>query len=421
MIALYSTGEDRVQVVEESRRWEESGLVSPAQAAAVRERCRPGLVRMNLFIRILLAIFTTVGVVALVALPAVILGVKEFGLAVLFLLFAPLCAWVADHQLIHGRHLYRCGAEEVLLFLAVGFLALAVGIPALEWGRSAERLGWLAAHGIALAGATVLAVRYGYALAALGAVGALAGLPFHLLEVLHWHQPGWARVALFLLLGAVGIWAHQGLVRREALPRGYLWCLETVRLAALAWIYLDVNLFAHRLLWRDWLGWTPAAGAVSWADPWFDFCCAVLTTLLPATALVLGIVRRDRALLWYAVFAGTASILTLKYFLHLGHLAEEVTAAGLALAGLAFGLLRWLRIGSDRRRGAFTGESLLEPRLFGMGAEALAAMQPLAPTPKTPAADGFRSGGGGFGGRRSFRRLFMPRTGSREFCRAGPN
>ena len=30
--------------------------------------------------------------------------------------------------------------------------------------------------------------------------------------------------------------------------------------------------------------------------------------------------------------------------------------------------------------------------------EALAAMQPLAPTPKTPAAEGFRPGGGGFGG-----------------------
>jgi hypothetical protein len=394
MIPLYSTGEELAVVVEESRRWEEAGLVSPAQAAAVRERYRPELVRVNLFIRILLALFTAVGVVALVALPAVILKVEEFGITVLFLLFAPLCAWVADRQLIHGRRLYRCGAEEVLLFLAVVFLALAVGIPGHDWGRSAGRLSWLAAHGIALAGATVLVVRYGYALAALGAVGALVGLPFHLLEALRWHQPGWARLALFLLLGAAGIWAHRRLARREALPRGYVWCLETVRLAALAGIYLDVNLFAHRLLWKDWLSWTPSAGTVSWFDP----LCAVLTALLPATALVLGIVRRDRALLWYAVFAGTASILTLKYFFHLGYLAEEVTAAGLVLAGLTFGLLRWLRTGADRRRGAFTGESLLEPRLYGLDAEALAVMQPLAPTPKTPVAEGFRLGGGGFGG-----------------------
>ena len=395
MIALYRAGEDRVQVVEEAQRWEQAGLVAPAQAVAVKERYRPELVRVNLFIRILLALFTAVGVAALVALPAVILHVEEFGITVLFLLIAPLCAWIADRQLIHGRRLYRCGAEEMLLLLAVGFLALAVAIPAHEWGRGAERLGWLGAHGIFLVGATLLAVRYGYALAALGAVAALAALPFHLAEALRWHGSGSARVALFLLLAAVGIWGHRRLRRRESLPRGYLWCLETIRLAALAGIYLDVNLYAHRLLWPNWLGWRPGAGGA----PWIDLCCAVFTALLPAIALALGIFRRDRALLWYAILAGTASILTLKYFFHLGYLAEEVTAAGLALTGLAFGLLHWLRSGADRCRGAFTAEPLLEPRLYGLDAEALAAMQPLAPTPaKTPVAEGFHPGGGSFGG-----------------------
>ena len=394
MIAVYAAGEGRVQVVEEASRWEKAGLVSPAQAAAVRERYRPELARVNLFIRILLALFTAVGMVALVALPAVILDVEEVGIAVLFLLFALLGAWVADRRLIHGRRLYRCGAEEMLLFLAVGFLALAVGIPAHEWGRSAERLGWIAAHGIALTGATVLAARYGYALAALGAVGALAGFPLHLAAALHWHQPEWARVVLFLLLGTAGIWAHRRLGRRKNLPRSTIWCLETVRIAALAGLYLDVNLYAHRLLWKNWLVSTPPAGTVSWSDP----VCAALTVLLPAAALFLGIVRRDRALLWYSVFAGTVSILTLKYFLHLGYLAEEVTASGLVLAGLVFGLLHWLRTGADRCRGAFTAEPLLEPRLYGLDAEALAAIQPLAPTAKAPGPEGFRPGGGSFGG-----------------------
>lgn len=394
MIELYATGEVRVEVVEEAARWEEAGLVSAEQATAVRERYRPEVVRVNLFIRILLAVFTFVGVVALVALPAVILHVEEFGLATLFLLCAALCAWVADRRLIHGRRLYRCGAEEVLLFMAVGLLALAVGIPAHEWGRSAGRMGWLAAHGILLAGAALLAVRYGYALAALGGMGALAALPFHLAGALHWHAPGWTRAALFLLMGTAALWAHRRLGRRQGLPRGHVWCLETVRLAALAGAYLDVNLFAHRLLWKEWLGRSPAAGSTDWADP----SCAALTALLPAAALVLGIARRDRALLWYAVLAGTASVLTLKYFIHLGYLAEEVTAAGLFLAGLACALLRWLRSGVDRRRGAFTAEPLLEPRLYGLDAEALAAMQPLAPEPRTPAAEGFRPGGGAFGG-----------------------
>ena len=395
MIALYAQGEERVKVVEESRRWEEAGLISTAQAAAVGERYRPELVRVNLFIRILLAFFTAIGVVALVALPAVLLHVREFGMTVLFLLFAPLCAWVADRQLIHGRRLYRCGAEEMLLFMAVGFLALAIGISAHDWSQGAERLGWLAAHGIVLVGATLLAIRYGYALAALGAVAALAALPFHLAEALHWYRPGWSRVILFLLLVTLGIWAQRRLGQRESLPRGTIWSLETVRLAALAGIYLDVNLFAHRLLWLDWM---PGASGGFRFDPWVDCACAALTALLPAAALMLGIVHRDRALLWYGVFTGTASILTLKYFYHLGYLAEQLTIAGLVLGGLAFGLLRWLQSGPDRRRGAFTAEPLLEPRLYGLDAEALAAIQPLAPTPKEDQSGGFRGGGGEFRG-----------------------
>lgn len=394
MIALYEKGERRVAVVEEARRWQEAGMITAEQAALVAERYRPELVRVNLFIRILLAVFTMVGVVALVALPAVILMVKETGFSLLCMIFSPLCAWVADQKLIAGRRLYRCGAEEALLLLAVGMLALAVAIPAHDWGHAAERLAWLTAHGIVLAGAILLTVRYGYALAALGAMLALAGLPFHLADILHWQQPHLPRLVLLLLLGLAAIWAQLRLAGRRSLPRGYVWSLETVRLAAWAGIYLDVNLFAHRLLWREWLGWTPGESLF----PWSDHFCALLTVILPIAALAMGISRRDRALLWFAVVSAVLSILTLKYYVHFGHLAEELTTAGLLVAGLAFCLLRWLRAGSQRCRGAFTAEPLLEPRLYGLDAEALAAIQPLAPEARAPQAEGFQPGGGAFGG-----------------------
>ncbi|AMV72424.1 hypothetical protein JCM30471_09390 [Desulfuromonas carbonis] len=394
MIELYRNGEKRVQVVEEARRWEQAGIVSPAQATVVSERYRPELVQVNLFIRILLALFTALGLAALAALLAVILDVEELGLAIFFLLFAPACTMIADRTLIHGRRLYRCGAEEVLLGCAVGFLALAVGIFGHELGRTTEQFGWLLAHVVVLAGATALAVRYGYALAALAAVATLAALPFHLADALPWYGQAWSRAILFLLLATTGIWAQWQRARRDDLPRGYRWCLEVVRLGALTGIYLDVNLYAHRLLWRQLLGESPGTGSVPWTDP----LCAALTALLPLAALLLGLLRRDRALLWYAVLTAIASILTLKYYIHFGHLAEELTAAGLLLAGLAFFLLRWLHNGKDRRRGAFTAEPLLEPRLYGLDAEALAALQPVAPTPREAAPAGFTPGGGSFGG-----------------------
>jgi len=394
MIALYEKGERRVAVVEEARRWQEAGMITAEQAATVAERYRPELVRVNLFIRILLALFTTVGVVALVALPAVILEVEKVGFTLLCLIFAPLCTWVADRRLIADRRLYRCGAEEALLLLAVGMFALPLAILAHDWGHSAERLAWLAAHGIVLAGAILLTVRYGYALAALGAMLALAGLPFHLADILHWQQPQLSRLILLLLLGTAAIWAQLRLTGRKSLPRGYVWSLESVRIASWAGIYLDVNYFAHRILWREWLGWTPDA----WQLPWSDPLCSLLTGILPVAALAIGIGRRDRALLWFAVISAILSILSLKYYFHFGHLAEELAATGLLMAVLALGLLHWLRAGSKRCRGAFTAEPLLEPRLYGLDAEALAAIQPLTPAARAPQAEGFQPGGGTFGG-----------------------
>lgn len=394
MIPLYAAEEHRVEVVEEARRWADVGLVSGTQLAAVQERYRPDLARVNLFLRVLLAVFTAVAAGALVGLPVVVLGLEEWGSAALLLLLAPGFAWLADRHLIAGRRLYRCGAEEVLLGLAVGFLALGVAIPAREWGPAAGGWGWLAAHGIALAGATVLASRYGYALAALGAVGALAALPFHLADALDGRAAGYPRVALFLVLGAVALWAHGRLTRRVGLPRGTVRCLETVRLACLAGVYLDVNFYAHRVLWGPWLGVAPGAAGPSWVQA----ACGFLTALLPAGALAVGIYRRDRALLWFGGLSAVASLLTLKYFFHLGYLAEEVTAAGLAVAGLTLWLLRWLRAGPDGRRGAFTAAPLLEPRPYGVDAEALAVIQPVVPAVRQPGDEGFHGGGGKFGG-----------------------
>ncbi|MDF1553989.1 MAG: hypothetical protein P1P84_13045 [Deferrisomatales bacterium] len=394
MIPLYADEEKRVEVVEEARRWAEVGLVSGAQLAAVQARYRPDLARVNLFLRVLLGVFTAVAAGALVGLPVVTLRLGQTGGAVLLLLFSPIFAWVADRHLIAGRRLYRCGAEEVLLGLAVGFLALGVALAADDWGRAAERWGWLLAHAVALAGAVALAVRYGYALAALAGVWALAALPFHLAEVLHWRGAGLPRLALFLLLGAVALWAHRRLARREAFPRGTVWCLEAARLAALAGVYLDVNLYAHRVLWGEWLGPVRAAPG----SPWVQLACGVLTGLLPIGALALGLARRDRALLWFGGLSAVASVLTLKYFFHLGYLAEQLTAAGLAVAGFTLWLLRWLGAGPDRRRGAFTAESLLEPRLYGLDAEALIAIQPVMPAAHQPGPEGFHPAGGEFGG-----------------------
>lgn len=343
MIPLYEAQEERIEVIDEARRWSAAGIVSPEQAAAVRERYRPAVVRVNFFLRLLLAVFTGKAAGAMVVLPVVAMRLEGRGAGLLLLLCAPLFAGLADRVLIGRRRFYRCGVEEALLGLAVA--CGAVG-PALLLGDLASNSAQLLAHVAVLGGAVWLALRYGYALAAFGAVAAWGALPFHVLEVWSSNRAGAARPAAWLLLAGVALAGHLLLSRRRApLPRGYVWCLETARLTALAGVYFLSNSYLHREYWGLWLG---PAHLLPWPTA-ADLLCALLTASLPAAALVLGIRGKDRALLWFGGLSAVASVLTLKYFFHLGYLAEELTLAGLAVGGTALGLLGWLRRGPGRQ------------------------------------------------------------------------
>ena len=398
MIPLYAAEERRVEVVEEARRWEKAGIISARQLEAVRDRYRPAVVRVGVFFRLLLAIFAAVAAIAVAAIPVLLFEPRPMGIAVLLGSLSLVFAWVADRQLIAGRRLYRCGAEEALLGLSVLFASgatdtLVHGVLGLPW-----QWGALSTHVVVLAATAWVAVRYGYALAALAAAVTLIILPVRLALAFGWPSIGVVRVAVFVLAGGLGVWSHRRLAhgrsREGELPSGYRWCLEVVRLSALAGLYVDANSFVHTLgLGRETvrLGLEPASRGGSWL-------CAFLTAGIPVAALALGIRLRERSLLWFGGLSGVASILTLKYFFHLGYVAEELTAAGAALAGIAFGLIRWLRAAPERTRGGFTAEPLLEPVLYGVDAEALAALQPLVLKAAGTAAEGFQPDGGEFGG-----------------------
>ncbi len=392
MIPLYDREERTVEVVDEARRWTDAGILSPEQFAAVRERYRPSLRRVNFFLRVLFSVFTCKAAVALVALPVAWVGMEARPAAVLLLFAALLSAYLGDRVLIRERRFYRCGVEEALLGLSVAF---AAAVPLLLFDGFGERWPGLISHLAVLGGAVWLALRYGYALAAFVAAVALGALPFHASHALRLHDSGAARVAAGFLLGGAALWGHLRLSRsRRSLPRGYVWCLETGRLASLIGLYLVSNSYLHREHWH--FGPSPVhAGAWSHAGDWL---CGFLTAGIPAAALALGMRHKDRVLLWFGALAAVASLVTLKYFFHLGYLAEELVLAGLLVVGAALGLIRWLGRGPDRRRGGFTAEPLLEPRLYGADFEALAAVQSVAPEPAPSDGGGFRGAGGSFGG-----------------------
>lgn len=393
MIALYAAEERKAEVVEAARDWAAAGIVTAAQCAAVEAAYRPALARVSPFFRLLLAAFAFTASVSAVALAGMILRPDGLGGGLLFLTSSAGAALLADRWLVAGRRFYRCGAEEALLAAAVAGAAGGACFLAEAAGASWTAIAPLATGVVAL-GAAAVALRYGNPLFALAATQALASLPFAFESA----PVSVSRALLAVVTAVLAAGSHRLLIRGrrgeiDLLP-GYRQCLETVRWLGLAILYVDANSYVDRVAALGAL--VPPEAAAS--PLWRAWLCGLATAALPLAGLVLGIRGRDRGLLWFGGLSAIASLLTLKYFFHLGYLPQELTAAGGALAAGGWLLLRWLRSGPNRERGGFTAERILDPRLYGFDLEALAAVQPLAPGPVSGAGGGFRGGGGGFGG-----------------------
>jgi hypothetical protein len=125
----------------------------------------------------------------------------------------------------------------------------------------------------------------------------------------------------------------------------------------------------------------------------------VATALLPLAALALGVARRDRLVLGCGVLLAAASLVTLRFYVHLMPLWALLVLVGVALGGLGLALRRFLGGGTAHERDGFTAEPLLEggKRQF---IEIAATVGAFAPAARVPAESpgGFAGAGGASGG-----------------------
>jgi hypothetical protein len=122
------------------------------------------------------------------------------------------------------------------------------------------------------------------------------------------------------------------------------------------------------------------------------------TALLPLGLVATAIRLRRRPLLALGVLCAIASLVTLRFYVHLAPLWVVLTLGGLVGVGLALALERWLRAGPERQRGGYTSDPLFDgPRRLRALEIAVAATQ-AGPAAKRPASPELQPGGGRFGG-----------------------
>jgi hypothetical protein len=383
MRAYAADDEKRVRLQHDVRAWADSGLLDPAQAAALEAELRTPLKRTNRIVRGVLAFFTAVIVAASLALVFVTFGVDdEVAAAAITGLAAIACLVLADALVTRAR-LYRYGIEESLAVAGIALLGASTAITIWSAGHGDRYafLGGLAAAGVA---AVLVYLRYGFVYSAIGAMACFAAIPFQL------HLPGpWPRIVAASGLGAAFV-VVRACYRRagDEYPGD-----EYAALQAAAWaaIYLLINLHLGGVIEEAGVAPWPELGRATY---WGSYA---LTWAMPIVGLALAVRGRERQLLDVSVAMAIASLSTHKPYWGLPRHSWDPLLLGLLLMGVAIGLRRWLAAGANGGRRGFVADRVLaaDRDLLRVVANASAAVHP-APQPSA-----FDRGSGGFGGGRS--------------------
>jgi len=366
--------------------WAGEGFLSAAQRELLDPETVSDLRRTNIFLRIVLFLFTLLIVGAAIGLFYVLfLEHSSESTAGILLLFSAAICYVAAELAVSEARFYRHGIEEALAVCSVGLLCL--GMEMTVFSHSPRETGFpVPAAGVVVS--LWIWHRFGLPYAPLAAMLFAAALPGYFTSS---HAAQHGIVAALYALGLVTI----ALIRRSHRHT----CLnqEYSIAEALLWlgIYLALNLQVWEFLSQWWRALRGAGPEVSGPFYWTTW---VLIWCLPPVVLARGLREKDRFVIAAGAIAALLTFATNKPYLGWPRHTWDPMLLGALLIAVALLLRRWLSSGPGEIRHGFTARRLSGKDLSWMnaGSSAFGLVSPSMITP-SPQSE-FRFGGGESGG-----------------------
>lgn len=373
--------------------WVGEGFLTKEQYQLLEQETVSELRTTNIFLRLVLFLFTLIIVGAAAGLFFVVSRPSDQSAGVFFLIFATVCYAAAEVAVSQAR-LYRYGIEEALAVCSVGFLCAGMqaaffsGIPYSSKPDAARCL-------VPAVGAVFslwIWRRFGLSYAFLAAMIFVIFLPGY------WTSSREAQhviVAMFYATGLIAVAAVHSRHRFDYLDEAYSLA------EALLWlgIYLAINLKISSLdLPAQW--WVGTRAASAFARP-FYWTTWVLIWCLPPIVLALGIRQKDRFVIAVGAIVAVLTFISNKPYLGWPRHTWDPMLLGISLTGVAVFLRRWLARGRGGIRHGFTAARLSEndKHWINVGATVLGPLSPHSITPDPqPSSPDFRFGGGQSGG-----------------------
>ena len=372
--------------------WAGEGLLTPAQYQRLEQESPSELRTTNIFLRLILFLFTLITVGAAVGLFFVLLRPSEQTSGVFFLMFAAVC-YAAGEIAVSRFRLYRYGIEEALAACSVGFLCAGLELVFFSGGPYSPRPN--RSESLVLVAGAVFSLwiwhRFGLWYAFLAAMVFAIFLPGY------WTSSHSARHVIVDLLYAIGLICVSAVRSRHRFD--YLDDNYSL-VEALLWlgIYLTINLQLSSLeVLMHWWGFGTTVTS-EFARP-FYWATWVIIWCLPPLVLARGIRQKDRFVIAVGAIVAILTFVTNKPYLGWPRHTWDSMLLGTLLTGVALLIRRWLASGPSRVRHGFTAARLSgkDKNWMSVGSTVAGLLSPQPPAPQ-PTSPDFRFGGGQTGG-----------------------
>jgi len=376
-----------------AKRWHKLGLISPEQHRAIVTDYPLDYYRPNIFIRILLFLFTLIAS-ATVALFFGLqllepLGLREeASIPAICLLMAVGCFALLESTIKSSR-LYRAGSDNALLYTGLTAVVALLGyllsqvLPAshrYQFSLTDSYFLLLLLPSLALLVAAT--IRYADTVVAVAAYLAYLLVPTH---VLLQFSAGRLLLPFVLMLAAAVAYRLLAKLARRPDYLYYKTCLTWLKALTLATFYLGGNYLVVREGNAE-LASLPTSVQIPFA-PLFYAC----TALIPLVYITMGLRRPDRIWLWVGLLTMGVSCYTLRYYRSVLPPEVAATLAGALLVVLTAVAIRYLR---TPRHGLTSAADEETPPLLNLESLIVAQTASVAGPPPT----GFQFGGGHSGG-----------------------
>ncbi len=374
--------------------WEGEGFLTKEQYQLLEQETVSDLRTTNIFLRLVLSLFTLIGAGAAVGLffKVFLSAPSEQTIGVFFLIFAVVC-YVAAEVAVSQARLYRYGIEEALAACSVGFLCVGMQMAffsGIFYPASAGGVRFTVPAVGAVSSLWIwrrFGLWYGFAAAMIFAIFLPGYWTFS-------HAAQHVIVAAFYATGLICVAAVRSRHRFDYLDDSYS------LVEAFLWlgIYLAINLKLWSLsVPAQW--WGGARFASEFPRP-FYWTTWVLVWCLPPVILARGIRRKDRFVIAVGAIVAVLTFVTNKPYLGWQRHTWDPMLLGILLTGVAVFIRRWLARGPGGIRYGFTAERLSgkDKHWMNAGSAVFGLLTPQSITPAPPASEDFGFGGGASGG-----------------------